>query len=362
MLTAIVSDLHLGTTSGTDIARGADAYERMLEPLAEADRVVLLGDLLELREASPSEVLKSAAPFLSALGAACSGKPVVIVPGNHDHELIAPALSDTRLRSPAPLAAAAEFDPATGVLSRALADLIEGADVSLAYPGIWLRDDVYATHGHYLDVHLTVPRMECVFAAVVGRAEGIRPEDFTTPDDYEASLSPIYALAQSLVQRQEAVPVSRGGNLSRSIYSSATGKSLTGRAIAGVGIPLAVAAINAVGLGPFRADISAVELRRAGLRAMGEVLDRLAIDAAHVIFGHTHRVGPLSGDVEGWTLPSGTRLHNTGSWLDEQVFLEDGRDVSNPYFPGWVTFLGDEGPPERRNVLEDYAPARTPAI
>jgi UDP-2,3-diacylglucosamine pyrophosphatase LpxH len=362
VLTAIVSDLHLGTTSSADIARGAEVHERMLEALAEADRVVLLGDLLELREAAPSEVLKSAGPFLSALGAACPGKPVVIVPGNHDHELIAPALNDARLRSAAPLASAAEFDPATGPLSRAVADLIEGAEVSLAYPGIWLREDVFATHGHYLDAHLTVPRMECVFASLVGRAEGIRPEDFTTPDDYEASLSPIYALAQSLVQRQEAVPVSRGGSLSRSIYGRSSESSLTGRAIGRVGIPLAVAALNAAGLGPFRADISAVELRRAGLRAMGEVLDRLSIDAEHVVFGHTHRVGPLPGDVEGWTLPGGARLHNTGSWLHEQVFLGDRHDTSNPYFPGWVTYIGDEGPPERRNVLEDYVPARTAAI
>ena len=124
-------------------------------------------------------------------------------------------------------------------------------------------------------------------------------------------------------------------------------------AISRLAIPAAVAALNAAGLGPFRSDISAVELRRAGLRAIGEVMDRLAIEAEHVIFGHTHRVGPLPGDVEGWTLPGGTRLHNTGSWLHEAVFLGDRPDTSNPYFPGWVTYVTDDGPPERRNVLED---------
>ena len=351
MLTAIVSDLHLGTSSVADIARGADVYDRMLAALADADRVVLLGDLLELREAAASVVVERAEPFLVALGEACAGKPVVIVPGNHDHELIAPALDDARLRSPPPLATAAEFDPAVGALSRAVAERIGGAAVSLAYPGLWLRDDVYAIHGHYLDVHLTVPRMECVFGAAVGKVVGVRDAELVTPDGYEATLSPIYAVAHSVVQRNTSASVTKGGNLSRSIYGRSTGSTLTGRAIGSLAIPAAVAVLNAAGLGPFRSDISAVELRRAGLRAMGEVIHRLGIDAEHVIFGHTHRAGPLPGDVEGWTLPGGTRLHNTGSWLQEDVFLGNHRDSSNPYFPGWVTYVDDDGPPERKNVL-----------
>ena len=228
MLTAIVSDLHLGTTSGADIARRVDVRERMLAALAEADRVVLLGDLLELREAAAAAVLEVAEPFLRGLGETCSGKPVVIVPGNHDHALIAPALEDARLRSGAPLAVEAEFDPATGALPRAVADLLDGADVTLAYPGIRLREDVYATHGHYLDVHLTVPRLECVFASAVGRLAGTGRDDFGSPDDYEASLSPLYALAHSLVQRRDVGPVTRGGNLSRSIYGRSGKAGLAG--------------------------------------------------------------------------------------------------------------------------------------
>ena len=41
MLTAIVSDLHLGTNSGEDIARRADVRERLLGALAEALRGVV---------------------------------------------------------------------------------------------------------------------------------------------------------------------------------------------------------------------------------------------------------------------------------------------------------------------------------
>ena len=103
MLTAIVSDLHIGTTSGADIARRPEVRERMLAALAEADRVVVLGDLLELREAAAPSVLELAEPFLRELGEACAGKPVVLVPGNHDYELIAPALDAARLDSGGPL-------------------------------------------------------------------------------------------------------------------------------------------------------------------------------------------------------------------------------------------------------------------
>ena len=72
--------------------------------------------------------------------------------------------------------------------------------------------------------------------------------------------------------------------------------SVRRRALAGA-FPLAVAALNRAGLGPLRADISAAELRRAGLRAMGEVAARLDLGDAYVIFGHTHRAGPLPGDL-----------------------------------------------------------------
>lgn len=54
MRTAIVSDLHLGTTSGADVARRPDVFERLAAALSEADRVVVLGDLLELRERPPT--------------------------------------------------------------------------------------------------------------------------------------------------------------------------------------------------------------------------------------------------------------------------------------------------------------------
>ena len=85
---------------------------------------------------------------------------------------------------------------------------------------------------------------------------------------------------------------------------------------------------------------------------MARMVAATGIDTAHVIFGHTHRAGPLAGEVEGWWLPGGTRLTNTGSWLYEGVFV-DGEGPDNPYWPGRVTWLDDTGPPEQVGVLAD---------
>ena len=98
--------------------------------------------------------------------------------------------------------------------------------------------------------------------------------------------------------------------------------------------PLAIAALNKLGIGPLRADLSGVELRRAGLRAMGEVVARLGIDARHVIFGHTHRSGPLPDDDAGeWRLAGRRRsCTNTGCWVYESMYLD--RRLGQPVLAG----------------------------
>jgi hypothetical protein len=109
-----------------------------------------------------------------------------------------------------------------------------------------------------------------------------------------------------------------------------------------------VAGLNRAGLGPLRADVSGVELRRAGLRAFGEVLARLGVPAdAHVIFGHTHRAGPLwTDDRDEWG-----RVVNTGSWVHDPAWIGDSPGDS-PYRPGFATRVGDSGPPELVNLLD----------
>ena len=53
--------------------------------------------------------------------------------------------------------------------------------------------------------------------------------------------------------------------------------------------PWAVRALNTAGLGPLRSELSTAELRRAGLRAASEVVERLRIDARDVILDWVER-------------------------------------------------------------------------
>jgi predicted phosphodiesterase len=358
--TAIVSDLHLGTTSGVDVARRGEPLARLVEVVAGADRVVFLGDLLELRERPTAAVLADVEATLRRIGEAAGGKQVLVVPGNHDHQIVGPALERARLAGNPALPLEREHGVGPGEIGERLAALMPRSELSIAYPGIWLRGDVYATHGHYLDAHLTVPRVECLMAAAVERyATALHAGGPTAPEHYEAILAPIYALAHAVAQSSRARSAARRGNLSRSVWSTATGRGGTGvlkRALVGkAAIPAAVAALNAAGLGPFNPNVSSDELRRAGLEAIGEVVARLGIDADYVIFGHTHRSGPLDGDGDEWRLQGGTQLVNSGSWIHEDVFV-DGDGPANPYWPGRVVLLGDSGPPELLNVLEDLDP------
>ena len=89
MRTLVVSDLHLGARTGVDLLRRPAARAALLERLDGADRLVLLGDVLELRHGPLREAVAAARPVLEAIGDAFRGPEVVLVAGNHDHRLVA---------------------------------------------------------------------------------------------------------------------------------------------------------------------------------------------------------------------------------------------------------------------------------
>ena len=66
---------------------------------------------------------------------------------------------------------------------------------------MWLADGVYATHGHYLDRHVTIPSFERIAAGALGRVLGDRVDDISCPDDYEIVLAPLYALLDAIAAR-----------------------------------------------------------------------------------------------------------------------------------------------------------------
>jgi hypothetical protein len=359
MRTALISDLHLGAVGGADVARRPDALERLAEALAPADRIVLLGDVLEMRERPVADLLDVTRPVFDRLAEVAAGKRVIVMPGNHDHGLAEPWLARERLAG-RPLAPENEWPveagdrdgPAGWIASR-----LAGAEVTLAYPGLRLRPDVYATHGHYLDVHLTVPRLESLAASAMARVTG-RGSDPRSAADYEAVMAPLYGFYDGLAQGAPGATLERGGRTSRRVWRLATGDGTVARVVLGrMTIPGAVAALNRLGFGPFKPELTGDELRRAGLLAMGRVAETLAPGVEHLLFGHTHRPGPMpDDDLAEWTSLSGTSMWNAGSWYIEPAFISQ-RAERSPYWPGTVVWVEEEGPPRVENALRGYAAA-----
>jgi predicted phosphodiesterase len=352
--TVVVSDLHLGSRSEADVLRRPAAREALLRFLDGADRLVVLGDALELRHGPVPDALEAAREAFSALGEAVG--EIVLVAGNHDHALAAPWLERRALEGDPSLGLAHETDAHEYPVPGTLARWLRPARVRLAYPGLWLREDVYAIHGHYLDRHITVPTFERLAAGAMTRVVGETPQEGATPADYEAALAPLYAWLHVVSRHTKAgFERQKGTQSAWRLLTDSGPRPLRDRALVAA-FPMGVRLVNMLGVGPVRADLSGVELRKAGLAAMGEVCRRLGIGAEWVLFGHTHRAGPLERDDAGeWRVPGGPRLVNTGCWVHERVFLGDDGPRS-PYWPGTAVEVGPDGPPRVSNLLPGYAP------
>jgi hypothetical protein len=318
---------------------------------------VLLGDVLELREAPLRDALAAASRVLLELAAALpKGATVVIVPGNHDHHLN-DGFNARRAADgpPAPLLLDNPLDWKKREPLAALADLLEGAGITVEahYPGVWLRNDVYATHGHYLDVHTTVPIFERIASGATGRMLHVAPERIEAIEGYERLLAPLYAWIYALAQQQDTAGPEPQASASMKVWNTVQhGRGLKHHATA-TALSLATGTLSRFAkLGPLRGDISLPEMRRAELDAFGAVLTQLQIHSSYAIFGHTHRAGPLPGDdLSEWIAPNRTRMLNTGCWVNELNFI--GADPEHsPFRAGFAVELDDDGPPRLVNLLD----------
>jgi predicted phosphodiesterase len=352
--TAIVSDLHLGNGHGEDLLRDAEIRRLLIEELSGADRVVLLGDAIETREVTMPKALEAARPFFLELGEAAAGREVTIVPGNHDHRLAEPLLE--RLAAAEEPLGLEHLDGTAGEPLAGIATWLGAARPRIAYPGTWLRDDVYATHGHYMDCHMTLPRIECIAAAALLRGFGPLP-DPAAPADYERFLRPVYGFSYGLAQSGLAASATRP---SERAWRTISGRRrprgrlrrLARRAAVEAGIPATVWALNRLLRSGFEATLTSEAISRSGIEGATELARRLRLETAHLITGHTHRAGPAPGEPP-WELPLGGRLHNTGSWVFASALHHPGTPPGH-YWPGTVTWLEDEGPPRRVRLLDDH--------
>ncbi len=319
MRTLVLSDLHIGSRLSHDVLTRPEPLRRLLAAISEVDRLVLLGDIVELMEGRPWHAMSIAEPILRSVGDRLDrDAEVVIVPGNHDRPLVRGWLRELgptlTVDTPVPCGATPFLDRLTSWFGQ--------AQVEVRYPGVWLADRVWATHGHYLDFHL-MPR------SAVGMTRGLLgrlPRDAAGPSDYERGRRPSTTRINRWLPRPLAALLEDAAELTRASTMPRVRRQLLHRHVA-----------------PLTARLLGIQMRHASIPALARVVHRLGVDADWVVFGHVHRTGPLAGDDPAdWYGPDGRlRLLNTGSWLYEPALVHRARPP-HPYWPGGAVVI-DEG-------------------
>jgi hypothetical protein len=326
----LISDLHIGSRLEHDVLRHPAALDRLLAALDEVDRLVLLGDVIELMEGRAQHAMSVAEPVMRAIGRRLGAdKQVIVVPGNHD----APLVGAWIRRRGEELQVDTEVDPAASPALATLVSWLTPARVSVRYPGVWLSERVWATHGHYLDQHL-LPQ------SPIGMARGLlrrMPRDEARPIDYERVRRPSLTRFARWFPRPLAALLDDLAEVVRAVSAPRAPRRLLHRRAA-----------------PLNAMLLGAQVRRAAVPAVARVAHRLRIDTDWVLFGHIHRLGPLPADDPlRWQGRGGRpRIANTGSWLYEPLLIHDAAPP-HPYWPGGALLLEDGEDPRPIGLLDD---------
>jgi hypothetical protein len=406
MTTAILSDLHLGAWQLNDLLRYPTFIQRLVAHLDDVDEVVLLGDVLELRFQRLDDALRVASPFFAALGNALrtGRRPrgrtprVVYVAGNHDHHFALQLIEREQER------AIARGDPIRyrfnglingphdmfllGQLRRMLGP---GIEVEFAYSYVRLETmagPALAMHGHYLDLHLASPAERLLAlveqALTAYRLEALRPGF----DLYEAVLRPqnelLYWIGQSPAGAQVQSDLwrrLRGDKRQVPRGMVARVRRIAARRALRAAEALAGAAARQLTQRVLKGDVTNISPARTtnveeGIRAFMDSLYALQDDLFHlegwstppayVIFGHTHRPGPLPGidASEQWRahwVGHEVQVLNTGSWLyDVERALTEGYHESS--WPGTMVLIPDGEAPRVVSILKDLSADKVDAM
>lgn len=337
--TLVISDLHLGSRVDRDVLRAPVPRGRLLRALADVDRLVLLGDVLELTEARPRDAMAIAEPVLRDIGGALGpGREIVLLAGNHDRLLIRDWLRAPRrllrLDSVVPPDASTLLERVVGWLGSG------GATVTVRYPGVWIEPGIWASHGHYLDRHLLPESAFGIARGLLGRL----PRDGAAPMEYEqrSSATAVEGPFGRLLPRWLSRRIGDLGAAARRATMAGT------RVAVGTGAHTERRA-------RLRSRLLGLQMLRASIPAYARVVHRLGVDAEHVLFGHVHRAGPRTDDDPShWAGPDGTpRIWNTGCWVHEPLLLHRA-DPSHVYWPGGALLVQD-GVITVLSLLDDLA-------
>ena len=333
MSTLVVSDLHLGSRLRHDVLTQPEPLHRLLGALEGIERLVLLGDVVELLEKRAERAMDIAEPILRLIGRTLGvDGEVIFVPGNHDRPLVAGWIErvgtglapDSRV----PLEATPELARVAACLAPAC--------VRVHYPGVWLGPGVWATHGHYLDRHLLPEAAFGVTRGLLGRV----PRPGAAPIDYERAGGPSLTLLEARVIKALPRPLAALAEDVAELIRAST-------------MPLAPRRLLRPGMARLTARVLGTQMRLASLPAISHVVGRLGVGAEWVLFGHVHRLGPLPGDLETrWRgSQGGPCLMNTGSWVYEPLLVHNAT-APHPYWPGGAVILENDRAPRAVGLLD----------
>jgi UDP-2,3-diacylglucosamine pyrophosphatase LpxH len=328
--TLVISDLHIGSRLGRDVLRHPEALAILLGALDDVDRLVLLGDVVELAEGRPREAMRIAEPILKSIGRRMGPeRPIVLVPGNHDRSLTrAWAVRQGDALKPDTLV------PAEA--SRTLATVLgwlKPAEVEVRTPGVWLTPRVFAHHGHYLDRHL-LPNSAWGRLSPEAR-HGDEVVDVVGPLPYERRRAPRPPVETRRLPRRIAMLMENIAEMARAATMPSPRKLQ----------PHRIAPLTSLVLGR--------QMQRAAIPALAHAMTRIGVQADWLVFGHVHRLGPLPGDDASLWQSGPTRIANTGSWIYEPLVLHH-RTPPHPYWPGGAILIeNDTADPQPLSLLDD---------
>lgn len=211
-----------------------------------------------------------------------------------------------------------------------IVSVLGASRVEVRYPGAWLSDRVWATHGHYLDRHL----MPVSTWGVLRGGRRLASIGHASPLDYERSGRIHVSPAMRWLPRPLAAALEDVADVVRAATMPSVQRRVLHPAIA-----------------PLIARMLSMQVRRHSIPALARVVSHLGIEADHVIFGHVHRLGPLPGDaLDQWQPPGGPAFLNTGSWLYEPLLVHRAHPP-HPYWPGGAVVLEDGANPKAIGLL-----------
>ena len=205
---------------------------------------------------------------------------------------------------------------------------------------------------------MSIPTIECLGAELTMRIVGAIP-DPAEVDDYGERSVRYYGFRGDFAVPGPERSWRRVRPTASAFRRLSSPRSKAGsRLLGSVAFPLAARGLGRALRRQFDTDISPQNISRAGLAAIREAVRRLGIDAEHVIYGHTHRPGPLErDDSSAWQLGNGTKLHATGCWNWSPGLCGPTAEQSL-YWPGTVTWVEESGPPTRTELLATARAAR----